>query len=131
MRILVGAVAVALLAGCSSNAITVQQAKQASKDQLYAFQARPAGAYGAITVLRDGGINVSAHQPQRSSRRCTGRRDRVPPVVAKVRCVIQIDAFHHQGLCTSSQLRRRMLLPQHSEVRRKLPIRYKVDAQTI
>ncbi|ULT73046.1 hypothetical protein [Pseudomonas sp. BC42] len=60
MRILVGAVAVALLAGCSSNAITVQQAKQAPKDQVYAFQARPAGAYGAITVLRDGGINASA-----------------------------------------------------------------------
>ncbi|WP_259744919.1 hypothetical protein [Pseudomonas protegens] len=50
----------ALLAGCFSNAIIVQQAKQAPKDQLYAFQARPAGAYGAITVLRDGGINASA-----------------------------------------------------------------------
>lgn len=60
MRVLVGAVAIALLAGCSSNAITVQQAKQAPKDKVYAFQTQLAGAYGTITVLRDGGINASA-----------------------------------------------------------------------
>ncbi|WP_265534928.1 hypothetical protein [Pseudomonas saponiphila] len=60
MRILIAGVALALLVGCSSNAITVQQAEPAPKDEVYAFQVRPAGAYGTITVVRDGGINASA-----------------------------------------------------------------------
>lgn len=59
MRILIGALAVALLAGCSSNPISLTEAKQAPRDEVYAFQSTPSGAYGKITVLRDGGVNAS------------------------------------------------------------------------
>jgi len=60
MRILIGVVAVMLLAGCSSNPISVNEAVQAPSDEIYAFQSRPAGAYGTVTVVRDGGVNSSA-----------------------------------------------------------------------
>lgn len=60
MRILVAGAALALIAGCSSNPITLQQAERAPKDKVYAFQAVPQGAHGAVTVLRDSGINASA-----------------------------------------------------------------------
>ncbi|MDH0745300.1 hypothetical protein N5D61_02940 [Pseudomonas sp. GD03842] len=60
MRILVGALAVALLAGCSSNPISLRDAKQAPADKVFAFQSAPVGAAGKITVLRDGGVNGSA-----------------------------------------------------------------------
>lgn len=59
MRILLGALVVALLAGCSSNPISLTYAKQAPRDEVYAFQSNPAGSYGQIIVLRDGGINAS------------------------------------------------------------------------
>jgi hypothetical protein len=59
MRILLGALVVALLAGCSSNPISLTDAKQAPRDEVYAFQSVPAGSYGRIIVLRDGGINAS------------------------------------------------------------------------
>ncbi|MCU7645674.1 hypothetical protein [Pseudomonas piscis] len=60
MRGVIWAAALLLVAGCASSAITVQQAEQAPKDEVYAFQSMPTGAYGTLTVVRDGGINASA-----------------------------------------------------------------------
>jgi len=55
MRILIGAVAVMLLAGCASTAISVRDAKPVPSDEVYAFQSKPSGASGKITVVRDTG----------------------------------------------------------------------------
>lgn len=55
MRILIAAVAVAMLAGCASTAISVRDAKPVPSDEVYAFQAKPAGESGKITVVRDSG----------------------------------------------------------------------------
>ncbi|WP_212810983.1 hypothetical protein [Pseudomonas sp. Ost2] len=60
MRKLIGGMILALLAGCTSNAITVQQAERAPSDKVFAFQEKPAGSYGTVTVVRDSGINGSA-----------------------------------------------------------------------
>ncbi|MGY2199018.1 hypothetical protein [Pseudomonas gingeri] len=59
MRILIAAAVVAVLAGCSSNPIKVQDAKQAPADEIYAFQTKPSANFGTITVVRDGGVNGS------------------------------------------------------------------------
>ncbi|CAN7256261.1 hypothetical protein LJR159_000975 [Pseudomonas brassicacearum] len=56
MRLFVGAVAVALLAGCSSSAISVKQAEPVPPDELYAFQSKPSGESGKVTVVRDSGF---------------------------------------------------------------------------
>lgn len=56
MRILIGALAVALLAGCASSPIPVSQAKPVPSDELYAFQSKPAGESGVITIVRDCGM---------------------------------------------------------------------------
>lgn len=55
MRILAGALGLALLTGCATSAIPVQQAEVVSKDELYAFQSKPAGDSGTLTVVRDAG----------------------------------------------------------------------------
>lgn len=55
MRILMGAVAVALLAGCASSAISVRDASPVPADEIYAFQNKPTGESGRITVVRDSG----------------------------------------------------------------------------
>ncbi|AVD85934.1 hypothetical protein C4Q26_01645 [Pseudomonas sp. SWI44] len=55
MRILVGALGLVLLAGCSTSATPVQQAELVPKDELYAYQAAPAGTSGSLTVVRDSG----------------------------------------------------------------------------
>lgn len=55
MRILIAAVAVAMLAGCASSAISVRDAKPVPSDEVYAFQTKPAGESGKITVVRDSG----------------------------------------------------------------------------
>lgn len=60
MRILIGALAIAALAGCSSNAITIKQTTPASTDALYAYQAKPSGPSGRVTVMREGGIYGAA-----------------------------------------------------------------------
>ncbi|WP_122663493.1 hypothetical protein [Pseudomonas viridiflava] len=60
MKLLIGAAVLALLVGCSSNAITVQQAEQASADKVFAFQTKPSVEFGKLTVVRDGGFNSSA-----------------------------------------------------------------------
>lgn len=56
MRILIGALAVALLAGCASTAIPLSQADPVPADELYAFQVKPAGESGKLTVVRDSGM---------------------------------------------------------------------------
>ncbi len=56
MRILIGAVGLALLAGCASSAISVGQAKPVPSDELYAYQTKPAGQSGTLTVVRDSGF---------------------------------------------------------------------------
>jgi hypothetical protein len=56
MRILIGALAVALLAGCASTAIPVTRAEQVPADELYAFQSKATGTTGKITVVRDSGM---------------------------------------------------------------------------
>lgn len=55
MKLFVGAVAVTLLAGCASSAISVRDAKPVPADEAYAFQTKPAGESGKITVVRDSG----------------------------------------------------------------------------
>ncbi|KAI2693231.1 hypothetical protein [Pseudomonas sp. TNT3] len=55
MRILIGAVVFALLTGCASSAIPVNQAEPVPSDELYAFQSKPAGESGKLTVVRDSG----------------------------------------------------------------------------
>jgi len=40
MRILIAAVAVAMLAGCASSAISVRDAKPVPSDEVYAFQTK-------------------------------------------------------------------------------------------
>ena len=55
MRIFIAAMAVAVLAGCASSAISVRNAKPVPSDEVYAFQTKPAGESGKITVVRDSG----------------------------------------------------------------------------
>ncbi|WP_421549102.1 hypothetical protein [Pseudomonas sp. QD4] len=55
MRILIAAAAVAMLAGCASSAISVRDAKPVPSDEVYAFQTKPAGESGKVTVVRDSG----------------------------------------------------------------------------
>lgn len=55
MRILIAAVGLSLLAGCATSATPVDQAKPVPADELYAFQSKPAGESGTLTVVRDSG----------------------------------------------------------------------------
>lgn len=55
MRVLIAAVAVVMLAGCASSAISVRDAKPVPSDEVYAFQTKPVGESGKITVVRDSG----------------------------------------------------------------------------
>uniref|UniRef100_UPI001E4CD47F hypothetical protein n=1 Tax=Pseudomonas putida TaxID=303 RepID=UPI001E4CD47F len=55
MRILIGAVGLALLAGCTTSAISIQQAEPVPSDELYAYQSRSGSSSGALTVVRDSG----------------------------------------------------------------------------
>jgi hypothetical protein len=56
MRVLLGTLAVALLAGCASTAIPVNQADPVPADELYAYQTKPKGDSGKLTVVRDAGM---------------------------------------------------------------------------
>lgn len=56
MKLIVGVLAVALLAGCASSAIPVSQADPVPRDELYAFQTKPVGQSGKVTVVRDSGM---------------------------------------------------------------------------
>jgi hypothetical protein len=55
MKLIVGALAVALLAGCATSPTPSDQAKQAPVSQLTAYQSKPSGAYGTLQVIRDSG----------------------------------------------------------------------------
>ena len=55
MRIVIGALAVALSAGCATSPTPSSEAKQAPANQLSAYQAKPTGAYGRLQVIRDSG----------------------------------------------------------------------------
>ena len=55
MRVLIATVSVAMLAGCASSAISVRDAKPVPSDEVYAFQTKPVGESGKITVVRDSG----------------------------------------------------------------------------
>ncbi|MEE4915775.1 hypothetical protein V2K41_15990 [Pseudomonas alliivorans] len=56
MRILIWTLAVALVAGCSTSPISVGQAEPVPSDELYAYQSKPAGENGKVTVIRDSGF---------------------------------------------------------------------------
>lgn len=60
MRMLIGALAVALLAGCSTNPTTYEQAKAVESDRALAYQSKPNGDAGELLVTRDGGMLGSA-----------------------------------------------------------------------
>ncbi|MBV4469360.1 hypothetical protein KVG87_09550 [Pseudomonas sp. SWRI31] len=45
-----------LLVGCASSAIPISQTEPVPRDELYAFQTKPAGESGKITVIRDSGM---------------------------------------------------------------------------
>lgn len=55
MKLIVGALAVALLAGCATAPTPSGEAKQAPAIQLSAYQTKPSGAYGTLQVIRDSG----------------------------------------------------------------------------
>lgn len=60
MRIMIGALAIAAIAGCSSNAINLKQTTPASPEEVYAYQAKPSGPSGRVTVMREGGVYGAA-----------------------------------------------------------------------
>lgn len=56
MKKLTGAALVVFLAGCSTSPVSVGTATQAKADNVYAYQAKPSGPSGALTVVRDSGF---------------------------------------------------------------------------
>ncbi|MHA6234295.1 hypothetical protein [Pseudomonas fluorescens group sp. PF-69] len=56
MRKAITVMALIALAGCASTAIPVNKAEPVPADELYAFQSKPAGESGKVTVVRDGGM---------------------------------------------------------------------------
>ncbi|MCP6695850.1 hypothetical protein [Pseudomonas donghuensis] len=66
MRILIGAVALVLLAGCSTSPVSPEQATPVPADRLASFTTKPKEAYGTVIVTRDtgwmgGGCFVAVH----------------------------------------------------------------------
>jgi hypothetical protein len=55
MKLFVGALAVALLAGCSTSPVSLSQAEPIPKDRVFSHQAEPSVPYGTIVVARDTG----------------------------------------------------------------------------
>jgi len=55
MRILIGALGLAMLAGCATSATPVSQAEPVPSDELYAYQSKPVDGGGTVTVVRDSG----------------------------------------------------------------------------
>lgn len=56
MRTAILGLVVTLLAGCASTAISVGEAEQVPDDELFAFQGKPSGDSGKITVVRGSGM---------------------------------------------------------------------------
>lgn len=66
MRVLIGAVALVMLAGCSTSPVSPSEAKQVPIDRLVSFTSKPNEAYGTVIVTRDtgfmgGGCYVAIH----------------------------------------------------------------------
>ncbi|WP_130908280.1 hypothetical protein [Pseudomonas sp. Sample_16] len=55
MKLIVGAIAVAFLAGCATSPTPSGEARQAPPSQVLGYQSKPTGAYGTIQVIRDSG----------------------------------------------------------------------------
>lgn len=55
-RIIAPLVLIALLAGCSTSAVPVDKARQASTSSVYLYQETPVAPYGTLTVVRDSGF---------------------------------------------------------------------------
>ncbi|WP_124304728.1 hypothetical protein [Pseudomonas chlororaphis] len=55
MRVLIGLVAMAMLAGCATSPTPSGEARQAPQSQVLAYQSKPSGAYGTLQVIRDSG----------------------------------------------------------------------------
>lgn len=55
MRILIGMIGLALLAGCATQPTPIQQAEPVPVDELYAFQSAPNANSGSLIVVRDSG----------------------------------------------------------------------------
>jgi len=55
MRILIGPVAVMLLAGCATSPTPSSEAMQAPASQLISYQQKPSGSFGVLQVIRDSG----------------------------------------------------------------------------
>jgi hypothetical protein len=56
MKTVFGVWLLLLLTGCASTAIPIGQAEPVPRDELYAFQNKPAGESGSVTVVRDSGM---------------------------------------------------------------------------
>lgn len=48
MKLFVGALAMAILAGCATSSTPSSEARQAPQSQLLAYQNKPSGAYGTL-----------------------------------------------------------------------------------
>lgn len=55
MKFIVGALAIAVLAGCATSPTPSSEAKQAPASQLMAYQSKPSGSFGVLQVIRDSG----------------------------------------------------------------------------
>ena len=56
MRILIAAVTVAMLAGCSTSQVSPDKAKAVPADRVLAFSRKPSGPHGTVIVTRDTGF---------------------------------------------------------------------------
>ncbi|MGX8847709.1 hypothetical protein [Pseudomonas aeruginosa] len=56
MKKLIGAFALLLVAGCSTSPVSVETAAPAKAANVYAYQSKPAGPSGSLTVVRDSGF---------------------------------------------------------------------------
>ncbi|WP_223535574.1 hypothetical protein [Pseudomonas sp. GL-B-16] len=56
MKLIVGALAVVLLAGCATSPMSAKNAEPVPSDELYGFQSKSTNTSSRITVVRDGGF---------------------------------------------------------------------------
>lgn len=59
MRIFIGAMGLALLAGCTTSLTAINEAEPVSVSELYAYQAPINAPFGTLTVIRDSGVRGS------------------------------------------------------------------------
>ena len=56
MKLIVGAVALSLLAGCSTSQVPADKARPVPLDRVMAFSTKPSGPHGTVIVTRDTGF---------------------------------------------------------------------------